>query len=118
MTAFDHSIWLNAQEEKKKRREDFRQATLHDVDRALKELSKKYVWASLYIFGSLLRPGMFGRDSDVDIAVKGLRKTDYYAFVAEFSNLLGRDADVVNLEECGFGETIVSRGLKWKPKED
>ena len=39
---------------------------------------KKYQWDEAYLFGSLILEGRFRQNSDIDIAVLGLKKYDYY----------------------------------------
>lgn len=80
------------------------------------ELSKKYNWGAVYIFGSLIKRGKFSNKSDIDIAVKGLDKFDYFSFVGEISALLNRSVDVINMEDCHFAESIVSKGVRWSMK--
>jgi predicted nucleotidyltransferase len=70
-----------------------------------------------YIFGSLIRPGRFRHESDVDVAVRGLNKFKHFVFVGDLSMLLERSVDVIGLEECPFTASIVSKGLKWRKKE-
>ena len=52
----------------------------------------------VYVFGSLtknsLRP-----DSDIDIAVRGLPPSAYFAAVSKASDILGRNVDLVDLDD-------------------
>ncbi len=41
-----------------------------------------------YLFGSILRPGAFRPDSDIDIAIKGGSAEDYFALWHELENAL------------------------------
>ncbi len=97
--------------------EQHRQRMIHDVDQALKKLNKRYSWDEAYIFGSVVKTGKYRPGSDVDIALSGLNKFDYYAFVGAISELLNRRVDVVLLEECRFSRSIMEKGIKWSWKK-
>lgn len=114
MSGSDFALWARSRREKQARLERRRLAALQEVLAALETLSRKYTWEEAYLFGSLTRPGRFGPESDVDIAVAGLSKFDHYAFVGHISNLLDRTVDVVRLEECPFAEKIAREGIPWK----
>ena len=83
---------------------------------ALSSLEKKYQWDEVYLFGSIVLEGRFRQNSDIDIAVLGLKKFDYYKFIGEISDLLNKRVDVVLLEECHFAQFIKEKGIKWNPK--
>ncbi|MBI9084256.1 MAG: hypothetical protein JEZ11_11705 [Desulfobacterales bacterium] len=117
MTKSPHHLWIAAQKKRKREKEAFRLTVLRELDDALKSLETEYAWTDLYLFGSVTKDGRFGESSDVDIAIKGLGKNHFYAFVGELSSILNRSVDVVNLEECGFSEKIIAGGLKWNPKK-
>ena len=108
-----YSLWIESLKAKRESREKERKATLRQVQTALTTLAKDYSWDELYIFGSLLKVGGFGRKSDVDIAVKGLNKFKHFSFVGEISALLGREVDVIRLEDCHFSDSIISKGMKF-----
>jgi predicted nucleotidyltransferase len=91
-----------------------RLTVLKQVLAALETLSRKYAWEDAFLFGSLCRPGGFGPESDIDIAVAGLSKLDHYAFVGDISNILDRPVDVVRLEDCPFAQKVVREGIPWK----
>ncbi len=91
---------------------------LSRLDKALRVLSEKYFWHGIFIFGSVTRDGAFRENSDVDIGIEGLDPLQHHEFVGELSRLLERDVDVVLLEECGFGDRIKEKGLKWLMKTE
>ena len=91
-------------------------AVLRQTEEALSCLEKKYQWNEAYLFGSLILEGRFRPDSDIDIAVLGLKKHDYYEFIGEISDILNKRVDVVLLEECTFGPFIKEKGIKWNHK--
>jgi predicted nucleotidyltransferase len=70
-----------AREEKKlAEREKRRQTALEAAANALNAILPHYSKVRrAYLFGSVVRPGAFRLDSDVDIAVEGVEAADYFA---------------------------------------
>lgn len=97
--------------------EQNRKLTTREIEQALEKLMKRYVWDEAYIFGSITRTGKYHPGSDVDIALSGLNKFDYYAFVGDISELLNKQVDVVLLEECSFSRSILEKGIRWNLKK-
>ena len=112
---FPYFLWLQSAEEEEKEREKIRREVLREIDEALEILAMRYSWNDLYLFGSIIRTGRFTQSSDIDIAVRGLKKLDYFAFVGDISAILNRSVDVINLEDCHFSDSIVSGGVRWIP---
>ena len=115
-TAKFPDLWLKGILKKQDDQEKARIAALQQVEEALDCLEKKYRWDEAYLFGSIVLEGRFRRNSDIDIAVSGLKKFDYYEFIGEISDLLNKRVDVVLLEECHFAQFIEEKGLKWNRK--
>lgn len=67
---------------------------------------------SLYITGSLLIPFKFRSKSDIDIAVEGLLPEKYFQTIFELGELLPRQVEIIELEDCRFAEKIIKTGLK------
>jgi len=109
-------LWHKSILKKQADQEKMRIAALQQVEDALSSLEKKYRWDEAYLFGSIVLEGRFRRNSDIDIAVLGLKKFDYYEFIGEISDLLNKRVDVVLLEECHFEQFIKEKGIKWNPK--
>lgn len=65
-----------------KNKEFQRLKLLRKVKSVLGILSKAVHFKEAYIFGSILKPGRFYKDSDIDIAVKGLKNKDFFLFMA------------------------------------
>jgi predicted nucleotidyltransferase len=103
-------------QENERTREAERARVTQSVDEALNELSGKYQWESVYIFGSIAKSGKFGKGSDVDIAVEGLDGFSLYSLIGDISMMLKRNVDVILLEECPFAEKIKEQGIPWTPK--
>ena len=114
---FDISIWERATQLNKVAIEKNRKKVLNDLSSAIHQLSQNYHWDELYIFGSITRPEQFGKHSDIDVGIQGLDKFMHYRLVADISGMLDRDVDVIRLEDCGFAETIKTRGILWKKRD-
>src|SRR5258706_14876901 len=52
------------------------------------------------LFGSLATRDRLHEASDVDLAVWGLPRAEYFAAAAELVELLGADVDLVEMESC------------------
>ena len=111
------AVWLKNRLKIQTEHEQHRLDTVHEIDRALKKLIKRYSWDEAFIFGSVAKTGKYHTGSDVDIALSGLNKFDYYAFVGDISKLLNKRVDVVLLEECRFSKSIIEKGIKWSPQK-
>ena len=112
------SVWHRCLLTRETEDEEKRKQLLKELHEALKLLEKKYVWEEVYLFGSIARKNKFRLSSDVDIAVRGLNKLDYYAFVGDISSILDKRVDVIRLEECHFSESILARGVRWTRKKE
>jgi predicted nucleotidyltransferase len=109
-------LWYKAIVKKQADQEKMRIAVIQQINKALTRLDKKYHWDEVYLFGSVAQKGKFRRNSDIDIAVRGLDKLEHYAFIGEISDLLNKRVDVILLEECHFADSIRERGIKWSRK--
>jgi predicted nucleotidyltransferase len=111
------NIWLQARERSAAARERYRLQVLDELHTVLHSLAQKYHWDELYLFGSLISPSRFTSDSDIDIAVSGMDKHALLTFIAELTRELGREVDVVRLEESRIGNLIHRKGELWVPKK-
>ncbi len=93
-----------------------REQTLAQVMSLLSKLAREYSLREAYVFGSLAKPGRFRNHSDVDLAVLGLKKENYFAFMAALRNNLEREVDVVELDHHPWREKILETGIKWKKR--
>ena len=109
-------IWHKSILKKQVDQEKMRIAVLRQAEDALSCLEKKYQWNEVYLFGSITLEGRFRPDSDIDLALLGLKKHDFYEFIGEISDILNKRVDVVLLEECPFACIIKEKGIKWNRK--
>ena len=115
-TATFPDLWHKSILKKQADQEKMRITDLQQVQDTLRTLEKKYQWDEAYLFGSIVLEGRYRQKSDIDIALLGLKKYDYFKFIGEISDLLNRRVDVVLLEECHFAQFIKEKGIKWNPK--
>jgi predicted nucleotidyltransferase len=61
---------LKREKERRQERENRRQAQLEEVRAAIQAIAPTYPQIeAVYLFGSIVQPGRFGRDSDIDVAL-------------------------------------------------
>ena len=111
--AYDTSVLDAALARKAAAAEQERQALLGQLQAILDEVAVDFHVEEAYIFGSLARPNRFHVDSDVDVAVSGVPGDRFFTLAALLSSRLGRDVDLVPLEEVPIAESIRAKGLRW-----
>jgi predicted nucleotidyltransferase len=114
MIPYNISLWEKGIQDKLERNEVQRKEMLSKIESVLHQLSKRYTWQEIYVFGSVVRDRGYQQGSDVDFAVKGLPKGDLYRFVGELSDSLACSVDVVPLEETRLRERILEEGVPWE----
>jgi uncharacterized protein len=67
---------------------------------------------SVYLTGSVTRPHTFGKHSDIDIATLGLPSEMYFKIVGQLTTILGRQVEIIELEQCRFADKIKKTGIK------
>lgn len=111
---FDTFILDEALAQRKARNEAERQKLLAKTLRLLDDLGARYNIQRAYLFGSVVKPGHFQPDSDVDIAVEQIDPRQFIAALSEFSMRLNRDVDLIELDKCHFAHRIREKGLLWE----
>ena len=66
------------------------------------------------IFGSILRPGAFDEQSDVDLAIPSVAPRGYFELKSYLENGLCRAVDLVDRDGCHFAPAITRDGLQWR----
>lgn len=70
--------------------------------------------SAVWIFGSILRPGRFREDSDVDIAVESLPPEVSEAWLQhQLALRMDRGVDLLNLHDTRLRPRIEREGEKW-----
>jgi len=99
-------------DESARRREAARVMAYRRLRAALSELLPP--GSEVWVFGSVLKPGRFREDSDVDIAVVSLPAGRSEAWLqSELGLRLERPVDVLNLNETGLRAKIEKEGERW-----
>lgn len=71
------------------KREAGRKKALEEVKAVAPVIAAKYpAVKTVYLFGSILRPGAFRTDSDIDLAVEGGSAEDYFALWRELQEAM------------------------------
>jgi len=100
-----------AVQEKRVKREEERLRILQRTKNALILLAKDIKFSQAYIFGSLICPYRFKDKSDVDIGFFGLADEDFFRAMALLSREIGRDVDVIQLENHPLKDRIQKREI-------
>jgi predicted nucleotidyltransferase len=98
--------------QKKEEQEQVRLRILALTIEALKSVAPRFAISEAYVTGSLCQEGRFHSHSDIDIAVAGLTKANYFTFMAAMQDLLPIQIEVIELENCRFAEKIIKNGIK------
>lgn len=114
---FSTFILDRAIEDKKKEREALRLRLLDKVLETLGGLARVIPILEAYVFGSVSRPFGYRENSDIDIAVIGLKDEDFFKAMAFLSEAIGVDVDVVQMEGHRLADTIKREGIKWTAKK-
>lgn len=104
-----------AVQERRAKREEERMRILQKTTNALNLLANKIKFSQAYIFGSLICPYRFKESSDVDIGFLGLADKDFFRAIALLSREIGRDVDVIQLENHPLKDRIqTGEIIQWK----
>ena len=81
-----------------------------DIEKATTIL-KNNGCTEIYVFGSIAN-GRFDENSDIDIAVRGLKDEHFFKVLAELGRQLSHEIDLIDLddEENRFAQFILKRG--------
>lgn len=86
---------------------------LSEIQRALAELQEQFPFEDAYLFGSIVKPGRYREDSDIDIAIRGLKPEHFFPALAWLMRRLDRDVDLIDLETSRYRERILQEAIKW-----
>jgi len=90
-----------------------RLATVATVRQWLAARAEYYGIQTAYLFGSMIRPGGFTPDSDVDVAVEQINPARFFEAMGELSEQVEREVDLVELGKCPFAHRIREGGQVW-----
>ncbi|MBI4473328.1 MAG: nucleotidyltransferase domain-containing protein [Acidobacteria bacterium] len=102
-------------EQMERQRLDDRERSRHGAQRRLHEVLRQTIPGErVFVFGSLVKPGKFTDDSDIDVALESeLLNTSVYQLISLLSERMGRRVDVILLDECRFKNRILREGELW-----
>jgi predicted nucleotidyltransferase len=104
-------------EKKSKKKEEQRLGIIEKVLAAIDKLSLEIAFKEAYLFGSVTKPHRFSERSDLDIGFLGLDDRDFFRVMSYLSREVGRDVDVIQLEEHRLTDKIKTGGIRWKRKD-
>ena len=106
------TLLVRLAEESARRDETLRTGTCAQLRDALAEIMP--AGARVWVFGSLVKPGRFHTESDVDVAVESLPagRSEYW-LQGELEARLGRRVDVVLFAETRLRAAITREGEQW-----
>src|SRR6266513_1461156 len=89
-----------------------RERCRHDERRRLREvLAITTPGQRVYVYGSLIRPGKFTGESDIDLALESEpHDMTIYQLISLLGERMGRRVDVLLLDECRFKDKIFREG--------
>lgn len=112
---FDTSVWQKRMKERDVNLENKRKEVLAYTINFLNLIKKDIPVEEIYLFGSILRENMFGENSDIDIAIKGLNsETRFCSLWSQLDEIPNRNVDLLDFNDCNFVELIIKYGLKIK----
>ena len=115
--AFSTHLLDEVIERGKKEREELRHYLIIKLFDVLDRLSAEASFSEAYLFGSIAKPYKFSKDSDIDIGFVGLGEEDFFKAMSFISREIGRDADVIQMEDHRLAEKIKREGIKWIRKD-
>lgn len=111
--AFDTSVLDKALAARAAGWERQRQSTLSRLEELLELAAERFGLRRAVIFGSIIAPGRFTDQSDVDVAVIDLPSEAFFPLAAFLSVGLEREVDLVWLDDLHFADVIRRDGRLW-----
>jgi uncharacterized protein len=112
--AFDTYLLDDWIAEHRTKLEQERQTTFTQVIQWLEEFGDGYGIYQAYVFGSLVYPGKFTENSDVDVAIGEVAPEDFFDIISLLSTALSREVDLLEIKKCHFAHRIRQQGVLWK----
>ena len=103
--------WRKRIQQQQQRDRTRAESALSDLSKVV-DILKKYDVKRIILFGSLATGDYFRKNSDIDLAVEGLKGEDFLRAYADLMLALNWSIDLKPLEEITgiFRETILKRG--------
>lgn len=105
----DH--WRRRRAEQQAQNQRLAQKARADLERIVDVLVRQFGAKRIILFGSLAR-GRFAPDSDIDLAVEGIAREDYFDALAAVNRLTRRWVDLKPLEDLDphFRQRVLATG--------
>jgi len=110
---YDFDMWLLAEERDRRRKRD---AALADQTRAAVRtaLARHVPGTTVWVYGSLVKPGRFHEWSDVDVALESLPAGMTLEYLQSLLSAdVGREVDVCLLDRTRLRPVIEREGERW-----
>ncbi len=103
--------WKSKQKQQQLEEQISKNQAQNEVEVIIQILVKQFAVKKIILFGSLVR-GKFNKNSDIDLAVEGVPKRDYFTAVAIANSVTSRWVDLKPLEdlEPHFRERVLATG--------
>jgi len=102
---------------KRKKKEELRLWVIAKILTALDRLSGEIAFDEAYLFGSVTKPFKFSERSDIDIGFIGLDNRHFFKVMSYISEEVGRDVDIIQLEDYRLADKIKKGGVLWRRKD-
>lgn len=114
MSSWDRyfAAWRERLAAAEEQRQSLIEAAQNQAQKSALLLAEKYGAKRVYLFGSLLYPDAFGRDSDIDLAAEGISSGLFFKALAEANRASNFEIDLVPFEDCypAMKDTILAEG--------
>jgi predicted nucleotidyltransferase len=105
-------------EQMARQRHESRERLRHEERLRLREVLHQTIpGRRVFVFGSLVKPGNFTEESDIDLALESEPPDmTIYQLISLLSERMGRRVDVLLLDECRFKDRILREAELWTPQ--
>lgn len=93
--------------------ESRRRELLNKLYKILSHMHEQHLFEEAVVFGSIVKVNKFRENSDLDIAFTGLSDENFFRCMSILSSELGRNVDIIQLENCQFKGKIMREGIEW-----
>lgn len=107
---YDTSVRDQAVARDRERREELRLRMLQAIKEALAAHAKELGIDYAYIHGSVIRPGAFRDDSDIDVAVP---EANPVVVAGRLTHAVGREVHVLELDDSRAARRARTEGMLW-----
>jgi predicted nucleotidyltransferase len=102
---------------KREKKEELRLWVIAKTLAAIDRLSGEIAFDEAYLFGSVTKPFKFSERSDIDIGFIGLDNRHFFKVMSYISEEVGRDVDIIQLEDYRLADKIKKGGVLWRRKD-